>query len=222
MKERASGKQELEGRLYKVYRFSMYAFGAVVAAGIMGGTWFGLQMIQKHDQKYVHERTEVKADGRRGPALANPFRNAETVQFHLPYLHGADPNTIRYIQALQAAKKKNIPNGFQLDGEYRSGNIKQKISLDLSCQGALCHLDFKLPARMVLTPSYNGRRFVFPKRTYQVAANGYVFEVLDSELAGVRPEDKADVAAFSENLNLTPYYREGFYDAKGRWIKPEV
>lgn len=222
MKEQNSrqDRQELDGRLYKVYRVSMYAFGAVVAGAILGGTWFGLQMIQKHDQKYSVER-EVKVKDR-GPALANPFKDAATVQFRLPYLHGADPNTIRYINAVSQKQNGRIPDGFTVDGEYRSGSIHEKVKLALSCKGALCHLDFRLPARLVLTPQYDGQRYRFPKRSFEVASHGYVFEVLDSELAGIHPESDPTVAAFSENLNLKPYYREAFYDAKGKWIQPTV
>ena len=219
MKAHSKRPVDADSRLYKVYRVSMYAAGAVMATGIIGGTWFGLQMIQKHDQKYAVERETKIAP--RGPALANPFRDAETVSFHLPYLHGADPNTIRYVTAISQQKSKAIPNGFQVAGEYRSGSISQKITLDLSCKGALCHLDFKLPARLVLTPQHDGRRYRFPKRSFQVASHGYIFEVLNSELAGIHPEGSATLAAFSENLDLSPYYREAFYDTKGKWIVPE-
>ena len=140
-----------------------------------------------------------------------PGPTAEAIRFLIDErdIRGFGTETIGTDAGQAYAMDPQYPAHHYLHGAGRYG---------LQC---LTNLD-KLPARMVLTPSYNGRRFVFPKRTYQVAANGYVFEVLDSELAGVRPEDKADVAAFSENLNLTPYYREAFYDAKGRWIKPEV
>ncbi len=219
MKEQTS-RQELDNKLYKVYRVSMYAFGALVAGAILGGTWFGLQMIQKHDQKYSAER-EVKVKTS-GPALANPFRDAATVQFRLPYLHGADPNTIRYISAISQQQTGKIRDGFKVNGEYRSGSIKQNVDMALSCKGALCHLEFTLPARLVLTPQFDGKRFKYPKRSFQVASHGYVFEVLDSELGGIHPEGNANVAAFSENLNVKPYYREAFYDAKGKWIQPET
>lgn len=221
MKE-ASVKSDvaLESRLYKIYRLSVYVFGTVFAAGILGGTWFGLQMIQKHDQKYAHQ-TEIKLK-EHGPALANPFRNAATVSFDLPYLHGADPNTIRYISDISQHKTKALPNfGFEVPGEYRSGSISEKVDLSLTCKDALCHLSFKLPARLVLTPQFDGRRFRAPKRNYQVASNGYVFEILDSQLYGIHPEKSDQVAVFSENLDVRPYYREAFFDSKGAWIQPK-
>ncbi|MEZ0372765.1 MAG: hypothetical protein ACAI44_26980 [Candidatus Sericytochromatia bacterium] len=208
----------MDSRLYRIYRFSVYAFGAVVAAGILVGTWFGLQMIQKHDQKFAYER-EVKVK-EHGPALANPFRNAATVEFHLPYLHGTDPNTVRYVTELSRFQAHKIKDGFVLPGEYRSGSINEKVTLNLACEGALCHLDFKLPARLVLTPQFDGRRYQAPKRTYQVTSHGYIFEVIDSYLAGIHPETVEEVAPFSDNLNVRPYYREAFYDSKGKWIDP--
>jgi hypothetical protein len=219
MKQEPSQDHAIETRLYGIYRLSVYAFGAVVAAGILTGTWFGLQMIQKHDQKFASER-EVKVR-EHAPALANPYRNAETVEFSLPYLHGADPYTIRYINTLSESKTKPIEGGFEVPGEYRSGSISEDIKLELACKGALCHLAFKLPARMVLTPQFDGKHYRIPKRTFQVASHGYVFEILDSQLAGIHPEDSDHVAPFSDNLDVRPYYREAFYDSKGQWIHPK-
>lgn len=212
----------LDAKLYKVYRFSVYAFGTVFAAGILGGTWFGLQMIQKHDQKYAHEQ-EVKIK-EHVQAMANPYRNAATVEFHLPYLHGSDPNTIRYISEIARHKTASINGGlgFQVPGEYRSGSISQKVNLTLSCKDVLCNLDFKLPARMVLTPQYDGTRFRAPKRSYQIASNGYVFEVLDSQIFGIHAETSDQVAPFSTNLDVRPFYKEAFYDSKGQWIRPKT
>lgn len=219
MKVNTGKLPNLDQRLYRIYRASMFALGGLVGLGIIGGTWFGLQMIQKHDQKYsLQNETKVK---NHGPAMANPFRNAETVSFHLPYLHGSDPNTIRYISAISQHKTQSLPNyGFVVDGEYRSGSINEKVSLQLSCKDALCHLDFKLPARLVLTPSYDGTRFRAPKREYQVATHGYVFEIVNSQLAGMHPENSDQIATFSENLDVRPFYREAFFDSKGQWIKP--
>lgn len=216
---RTESGQALDTKLYKIYRASVYAFGAIFAAGILGGTWFGLQMIQKHDQKYAHVE-EPKAQ-EHGVALANPYRNAATVSFHLPYLHGADPNTIRYVSEIAQHKTKAITNGFEVPGEYRSGSITQKVTLSLACKDVLCSMDFKLPARLVLTPQFDGKRFRAPKRNYQVASNGYVFEILDSQIFGIHPANSDQVAQFSDNLDVHPFYREAFFDGTGHWIQPK-
>lgn len=218
MKGQTAKLANLDQRLYRMYRLSIYAFGGVTALAIFGGTWFGLQMVQKHDQKYVQQG--VSKTTTKGSAIANPYRQAETVEFYVPYLHGADPNTISYITAISQQQTGKVANGFTVEGVYQSGNIKETVSLEFACKDALCHLEFKLPARLVLTPQFDGKRFKKPQREYQILSHGYVFEILNSELVGIHPENNPEIAVFSDNLNVKPFYKESYFDHQGKQIQP--
>ncbi len=208
---------QLENRLYRWYRRGMYGFGVVVGAAIISGTWLGLQMVQKHDQ--VHRpQTQVKVS-ERGENSANPFQEARTVEFKLPYMHGANAYTLRYMSQLAQNPKTTNKNGFVVEAEYRSGSIKQKIDLNLSCEHALCEMSFKMPSRLVLTPRYDGRRFVYPQREFEVHAQDIVFEVEKSKLVGIAKNDAKEMALFDSELNLKPYYKEFYFDREGKWLK---
>lgn len=210
--------EALEGRLFKVYRQGMYAFGIVMAAGIIGGTWFGLQKVRSHDDAH---RIQVNSPIERPERMANPYKDAQTVEFTLPYMHGTNANTLKYVAQLSASKEKSLPNqGFVVEGVYRSGNLEHTTKMQLSCEGPLCELKFKMPARYVLPPRLDGRRMVTPKRDFELYSNGYVFEVKDSKLGGIAPADSSELALFNQRENLKPFYREAYFDTEGKWIRP--
>lgn len=221
MSPRDESPRDLESRLYKVYRRSMYAFGAFVAVGILGGTWFGLQMVQKHDSAYQTQRKIV--DTKRGSmAKANPFQEAQTVKFSIPYMHGGHGDSIRYISSLMAHKSKSLPGGFSIPAEYRSGTITHPIQAELSCKDALCKVEFALPARMVLLPSYDGSKLRPPKRNFEIVAQDVVLAVEESQLIGVGAESGNTLAPFSDTVNLRPFYKESFFDSQGLAIDPSA
>lgn len=211
---------QVEQRLYRWYRRGMYGFGVVVGAAIISGTWLGLQMVQKHDQAN-RPQTELKT-AERGEQLANPFQEARTVEFKLPYMHGANPYTIRYVSQLAQNPKSTNKNGFVVEGEYRSGSIKQKIDLNLSCAQALCEMSFKMPSRLVLTPRYDGRRFVYPQREFEIHAQDIVFEIEKSRLVGIAQEKDKEMALFDTQVNLKPYYKEFYFDQDGKWLQAKA
>lgn len=209
--------ENVENRLFKVYRRGMYAFGMVMAAGIIGGTWFGLQKVRSHDEAH---RLTADSPIERPERAANPFKDAQTVEFTLPYMHGTNANTLKYIAQLSASKTDGLADGFEVEGVYRSGNLEHTTKVQLACEGALCNLKFKLPARYVLPPRMDGRRMVTPKRDFEIYSNGYVFEVKDSKLGGIAPADSTELALFNQRENLKPFYREAYFDTQGKWIRP--
>ena len=209
----ARSAEELEHRLFKVYRQGMYAFGVVMAAGIIGGTWFGLQKV----------RHQVNSPIERPERIANPYKDAQTIEFTLPYMHGTNAETLKYMAQLSASKTEPLPNnGFAVEGVYRSGNLEHPTTLKLACEGALCSMKFKLPARYVLPPRMDGRKLVTPKRDFEVYSNGYVLEVKDSKLGGIAPADEKNLALFNQRENLKPFYREAYFDSEGKWIRPNT
>lgn len=211
---------ELESRLLKVYRYGMYGFGLLAGGVILAGTWFGLQMVQKHDQAYqrkpeavAHERIVTKA---------NPFQKARTVKLKLPYLHGTNPLTISYLTGLYQERVKTLPNyGFVVDAEYRSGSLKYPTQLTFSCKDALCQLAFELPSRLFLLPQFQGQGFVYPKRDYEIHSHGYAFKIEKSKLTGIAKADDDSWALFNQEENLRPFYQEAYFDQEGKWIHPK-
>lgn len=210
--------EALEGRLFKFYRQGMYAFGIVMAAGIVAGTWFGLQKVRNHDDAH---RLRVNSPIERPERVANPYKDAQTVEFTLPYMHGTNSATLKYIAQLSASKIESLPNnGFVVEGVYRSGNLEHTTTIKLACKGAVCNMKFKLPARYILPPRMDGRKLVTPKRDFEVYSNGYVLEVKASKLDGIAPADETSLALFNQRENLKPFYREAYFDAEGKWIRP--
>lgn len=210
--------EALERRLFKVYRQGMYAFGVVMATGIIAGTWLGLQKVRSHDDAH---RLQVNSPIERAERAVNPYKDAQTVEFTLPYMHGTNPETLRYMAQLSASKTESLPKqGFVVEGVYRSGNLEHTTLVKLACEGPLCEMKFKLPARYVLPPRMDGRKIVTPKRNFEVYSNGYVLEVKDSKLGGMAPVDDKSLALFNQRENLKPFYREAYFDSQGKWIRP--
>lgn len=209
----------LENRLFTLYRVSVYVFGLLMAVGILGGTWFGLKLVQKHDAKYRVSR-QIKEDlvQRQHVRVLNPYQQARAVHFSLPYEHGADPQTLSIVAALEKQKTDSVPGGFVLAGTYRSHQIHHDVNLTLSCKDVLCHLDFELPARFLLSPRIEGSRLVRPKREFELLSHGYVFAVKDSQLVGVKPEASVQMAVFRAPETLTRYFKEDYLDAQGNRI----
>ena len=210
--------EALENRLFRVYRRGMYAFGLVMATGIIAGTWLGLQKVRSHDDAH---RLQVNSPIERAERAANPYKDAQTVEFTLPYMHGANPETLKYVSQLSASKIEPLPNqGFVVEGVYRSGNLEHTTKIQLACEGALCNMKFKLPARYILPPRMDGKKTVTPKRNFEIYSNGYVLEVKDSKLGGIAPADDKSLALFNQRENLKPFYREAYFDTQGKWIRP--
>lgn len=210
--------EALERRLFKVYRQGMYAFGVVMAAGIVAGTWFGLQKVRSHDDAH---RLQVNSPIQRADRASNPYKDAQTVEFTLPYMHGTNSETLKYIAQLSASKVERLPNnGFVVEGVYRSGNLEHTTLIQLACESSVCNMKFKLPARYILPPRMDGRKLVTPKREFEIYSNGYVLEVKDSKLGGIAPTDEKSLALFNQRENLKPFYREAYFDTEGKWIRP--
>jgi len=212
------GQEPLESRLYRVYRYSMYAFGLVVGLGLIGGTWYGLQLVQKHDQS--HQVTRKITNQVQRTAVANPFRHAKTVKITLPYRHGADAYTLNYLNQLSQHKVAALPGGFQVAGSYHSGNIAHETQLKLSCKDGFCQLSFELPAGLVLAPRYENGKLVKPQRQFELQSHGLALEVHQSRLEGVRLLTQDKLAAFNAPEELGRYYREDFFDHQGLAIQP--
>lgn len=211
--------ENLENRLQQIYRFSVYSLGLVVAAGLIGGTWYGLKVVQTHDQRHAVKESRIRTQVQR-TAQANPFRNADKVAFSLPYRHGADPQTLNYLGQLSQHQRKPLSGGFAVPGEYRSGNITQPVDLALACKDGLCQLNFELPARLVLAPRYDNGRLKSPARSFELHSHGFVLAVEQSQLKAVRPETAEQWAPFHAPAELGRYYTERFMDASGQPIKP--
>lgn len=211
--------QDLETRLQQIYRFSVYSLGLVVAVGLIGGTWYGLKTVQNHDQRHALKTAQIRSQVQR-TAQANPFRHAEQVHFSLPYRHGADPYTLNYLGQLSQHQRKALSGGFEVQGEYRSGNITQPVDLALACKDGLCQLNFDLPARLVLAPRYENGQLKSPARSFELHSHGYVLAVEQSQLRAVKPEQAAQWAPFHAPAELRPYYKERFVDGSGTPIVP--
>lgn len=211
--------KDLEERLQQIYRFCVYSLGSVVAVGLIGGTWYGLKAVQHHDQRHSL-KTEIRAQVQQS-AQANPFRDATEVHFQLPYRHGADPYTLNYLSQLGQHQLKPRSGGFEVAGEYRSGNISHPVNLALACEQGLCQLNFELPARLVLAPRYNNGKLHSPQQEFELHSHGFVLAVNQSRLTGVKTLESEKWAAFHAPQDLTPYYRETFLNAQGETIAPK-
>ncbi len=209
-------QEDVEARLFRIYRRGTYAFGVVMAAGIVAGTWFGLHKVKAHDDAH---RISIDSPINKVERVANPYKDARTVEFTLPYMHGTNSETLKYMSQLSASRTGDLPNGFTVEGVYRSGNLEHTTQVNLACEGMLCEMKFKLPSRYVLTPRSDGKRVVHPQRNFEIYSNGYVMEVKDSKLGGIAPADSEQLALFNQRENLKPYYREAYFDEEGKWIQ---
>lgn len=213
-------KELLDERLQNIYRGWVYVFGLFMAFALVGGSWYGIQMVQKHDQ--AHRQTQKIQQinkSNQGKRVANPYLDAKTVHFEFPYRHGADPYSITHVMALQQHQKKAIQGGFVLDGLYRSGNIEQKVELKLACETVLCKLSFDLPANFILPPRFDGKRMRRPERNFSLIAHDYEFQVQHSQLRAIRALDSDKWALFDGLDELKHLSKEVYLTADNRPIK---
>lgn len=215
---------DLENRLYGIYRFSIYGFGLIMAIGILGGSWFGLRMVQNHDSKHqISQKINQNLEHRAKAIPIQPFQKALNVQFSLPYQHGADAQTLSLIAKLADKKTASIPGGFTIPGEYKTNHIHQSVEAKLSCQNTLCQLVFEIPARLVLQPRLEGSKLVYPKRNFALQIEDTVFTVQNSRLVSLSLAQAEKQAPFLEPQNLSLYYKEIYLSSEGEKLtwKPQ-
>lgn len=212
-------KELLDERLQKAYGLWVYSFGVLMAVAVLAGSWYGVKLVQAHDQEHRQTRQIQNANTNMGKRIANPYLQAEKVAFSLPYRHGADPYTLTHVTALQKHQKKALSGGFEVAGTYQSGNITHPVDMKLRCEQVLCKLSFELPANYVLPPRFDGRRARLPKRNFSLLAHGYEFQVENSQLLRVRRADSANWAAFDGPTEVRPYYKEEYLKADNSPIR---
>jgi len=211
--------KDIESRLYTFYRLSIYAFGLLMATAILGGTWFGLRMIQRHDAKNQIKQN-VKADVKRKSKIVavKPFEKSKEVSFSLPYQHGADPNTLRIVAQLSTKKSNIIPGGFSLPGIVHINQMQHNTNLQLACQKDLCQLKFIIPSKLVLQPKVEGHKLIYPRRSFEIQADQIRFQIKESRLVSISSESIKNKALFQAPQNLDRFYKENFLNSQGEKI----
>ncbi|PIQ26914.1 hypothetical protein COW36_16915 [bacterium (Candidatus Blackallbacteria) CG17_big_fil_post_rev_8_21_14_2_50_48_46] len=197
----------------RAYRLILGIFGIGMSGLLIAGFAAAIYFVDKHDRKF---QTVQKMQQRKHVVRHDPLVNAETLQFEIPYLHGGDPRTLRYIADLATKKSGEVKGGFQIKGLYRSQNVQIPTALTLSCD-KICTLKFSVPARLALLPWYNGEKMILPEREFQLETQGYFFQVKQSKLQSLRFGAETP-APFDLSLNLRKNYHETYLDAQGKKI----
>lgn len=206
-------EEKTEQELGRIYRLLMTLFGVGMSALLIAGFVLAVHWVDKHDRQV--QQTARRSDPPR-QSLRDPLQEAVQVQFELPYLHGADPQTLQIMAELARGRSGDLPGGFRIPAQYQTAVTRQQTELSLFCQG-ICRLSFRLPVAQVLLPWRNGRRWIYPARNYTLKSGTVRLEVQNSRLAGLARQEES-LALFNFSVDLRSAYRERYFKADGSEI----
>jgi hypothetical protein len=197
-----------------IYKWIMAGFGLGTALLLVIGFSFAIHWVDKHDRK---AQTPQKIRQETHKRVKDPLLGAEKVRFEIPYLHGADPRSLRLMAELSKAKSGQLAGGFKVPAVYITANTRVETELSLKCE-TLCMASFEIPAKRILLPWFNGKKLHYPEREFKLESFGFHLLVRNSRLQGIGVQESA-LAAFDQSLNLHKHYKETYFKADGSPIK---